>query len=59
MPERLRERACMDKFKWCLAQVPHRTYKVSVSGDSPIWSHVRTSPERVWRDRDGQPFVLA
>ena len=59
LPERLRERACMDKFKWCLAQTPHRTYKVTVSGDSPIWSHVRASPEHVWRDRDGQPFVLA
>ena len=59
LPERLREKSNFDKFKWCLAKIPHRTYTVSASGDTPIPSHVRVSPERVWRDRHGQPFVLA
>ena len=59
LPERLREKGYFDKLKWYLAQTPHKTFQFTVHGDNPMASHVRTSPERMWRDRDGQPFVLA
>lgn len=59
MPEHLREKGHFDKLKWYLAQNPHKTFRFTVSGDNLLASHVRTSPERVWRDRYGQPFVLA
>ena len=59
LPEHLREKSCIDKFKYCLAKIPHRTYTVSASGDNLIASYVGASPERVWRDRHGQRFVFA
>ena len=59
MPECVREKGHFDKLKWYLAQNPHKTFRFTVSGDNLLASHVRVSPERVWRDRHGQPFVLA
>ena len=59
LPERLREKGHFDKLKWYLAQNPHKTFRFTVTGDNLLASHVRTSPERVWRDRHGQPFVFA
>ena len=59
MPERLRGKGHFDKLRWYLAQNPHKTFRFTVTGDNLLASHVRTSPERVWRDRHGQPFVLA
>ena len=59
MPERLREKGVFDKMMWYLAQFPHHTYTLTAHGEFPVASYVNASPERVWRDRHGQPFVLA